>query len=275
MHAAPERPVLDIPMDLYMAEQDAYASIAEFYDLEHDGFGDDIAFYLQYVESAGDPVLEVACGTGRVTIPIALQGYRITGADCSEPMLTRARHRALEHGVQPAFIQADMKDAHTIPGGPFGVVIMALDALSHLAKIEDQIEALSSARQALDPRGVLLLDVMHASPSRLQAMDGAVGFDGHWQLDDGSSVDRLSSHVVLPASQAIESQIWYDHLAPNGTVTRRSSSMRQRYCSPGELTLMLTRAGFEEVVLYGGYELDPLEDTSERIVVAAEATRTR
>jgi hypothetical protein len=48
-----------------MDEQDAYASIAEFYDLEHDAFVDDVGFYLQYVESAGDPVLELACGSHR------------------------------------------------------------------------------------------------------------------------------------------------------------------------------------------------------------------
>ncbi len=275
MHAAPGLLAIDIQMDLEMPEQDAYASIAEFYDLEHDAFDDDVAFYLQYVESAGDPVLELACGTGRVTIPIASAGFRVVGADSSVPMLSRARDRGRGHGVEPIFVHSDMKEARTIPGGPFGVVIMALGALSHLTTIDDQIVALSSVRQALDPRGVLLLDMMHASPGRLQAMDGAVGFDGRWQLVDGSVVDRFSSHAVYPATQTIDSHIWYDHLSPDGTLTRKSSDLRQRYVSPGELTVMLMHSGFEEVVLYGGYELEPFEDSSERIVIAAEATRTR
>ena len=255
---------------------DPYAEIAEFYDLEHDDHRADVEMYLQYVESAGDPVLEVACGTGRVAVPIARAGYRVVGADVSEPMLARAKLRAdslIDSGLL-TLVSAGMANAHTLPGGPFGVVIMALGALSHLATQELQLAALRSAHQALDPRGVLLVDVFHASPARLQELDGGMGVDGRWELESGASVERFSTHAVFPASQTIDTRIWFDVTSNEGSLRRVSTSMTQRYVSPGELRLMLREAGFQDMMFYGGYDLDPFEDGSDRLIVAAEMTRT-
>jgi ubiquinone/menaquinone biosynthesis C-methylase UbiE len=254
--------------------QDAYASIAEFYDLEHDEFTDDVDFMLQFVESIGDPVLELACGTGRIAVPIAAAGYRVRGSDISSPMLDRARARALNQQVDVQWHLAALEDAHTIPGGPFGVVIMALGALNHLPTQEEQIAALASARRALDPRGALLLDVLHPSPHRLTALDGSNTLDGYWPTDNGGTVQRFSSHTVYPASQTIDTQIWYDETAPSGTLQRHLLRMTQRYCPPGELLLMLREAGFEDAIMYGSYDLEPFSDTSERMLVVAEATKT-
>jgi len=256
---------------------DPYAELAEFYDLEHDDHVSDVEMYLQYVESAGDPVLEVACGTGRIAVPIAQVGYRVVGADVSESMLDRARMREegkVDQGLL-TYVLADMTETHTIQGGPFGVVIMALGALSHLATQERQLAALRSAHQALDPRGVLLIDIFHASPARLQALDGGIGVDGRWELDSGDSVERFSTHHVFPATQTIDTRIWYDVTSEAGTVRRVSMSMTQRYVSPGELALMLSKAGFQDMMFYGGYDLEPFDDGSDRLIVAAEMTKTR
>ncbi|CAN5901678.1 class I SAM-dependent methyltransferase [soil metagenome] len=255
---------------------DPYAEIAEFYDLEHDDHVADVQMYLQYVESAGDPVLEVACGTGRIALPIAQAGHRVVAADISEPMLNRARMRANGEvvGGSLTLVSADMTEAHTIQGGPFGVVIMALGALSHLPAQRLQLAALQSAHQALDPRGVLLVDVFHASPTRLHALDGGVGADGRWEVENGNRVERFSTHSVFPATQTIDTRIWFDVTRPDGTLRRVSTSMTQRYVSPGELSLMLSKAGFQDMMFYGGYELEPFEDGSDLLIVAAEVTKT-
>lgn len=254
--------------------RDHYAPIAEFYDLEHDELTDDVEFYQQYVESIGDPVLELACGSGRIAVPIAEMGYRVTGADISTPMLDRARERAANAEVRVSLINADMASAHNVPGGPYGVVIMALGALSHLTTLEEQVQALSSARRALDPRGALLIDVMHAAPHRLMALDGSHALDGTWITADGTTVQRFSHHVVFPASQTIETQIWYDRTTQSGSVTRHVMRLTQRYLGVGELRLMLDAAGFQDALFYGGYGLEPFDDSAERMIVVAEATKT-
>ncbi len=74
-----------------MPAESPYDSIAAYYDLEHRSFTEDIDFYLQFIEAAGDPVLELGCGTGRILRGIAEAGFAVTGVDSSAPMLDFAR----------------------------------------------------------------------------------------------------------------------------------------------------------------------------------------
>ncbi len=71
---------------------------------------DDIQFYLDCVEEYGDPTMELACGTGRITIPLAEKGIDITGLDLSEMMLKRAKDKASKNDLDIDFIRSDMKD---------------------------------------------------------------------------------------------------------------------------------------------------------------------
>ena len=80
-----------------MGAADPYAEIPELYDLEHADFADGVAFYQQFAEVIGDPILELGCGTGRLLQPLAAAGHRVTGIDQSAPMLARA-HEHLAGG---------------------------------------------------------------------------------------------------------------------------------------------------------------------------------
>jgi len=80
------------------------------YDLLSKGVIDDIPFYLRHVKKYGDPVLELACGTGRVTIPLAESGINITGIDISESMLSHAQAKAKEKEVAIEWIKGDCRD---------------------------------------------------------------------------------------------------------------------------------------------------------------------
>lgn len=64
------------------------------YDLQNKDFVEDIPFYLHQIKKYGEPVLELACGTGRITIPIAKQGVKISGLDISKSMLSHAKRKA-------------------------------------------------------------------------------------------------------------------------------------------------------------------------------------
>lgn len=253
---------------------DPYRDIADLYDIEHDEFDLDIQMYLQFVKTVGDPVLELACGTGRILSAVAGAGFRVTGADASEAMLARAQARIAAAGHQHlvSLQRADIVDAAQLPGGPFGVVIIALDGLLHLTRQSDQLSALQSARQALDPRGLLLLDVFHASPRRLTEIEQGVRHDGTWSIDVGTRVDKFSARTIAPAEQHLSTSLWYDQIERGGAVRRTATSFTQRYITPGEMSLLLTAAGFPEWQVYGDYELSPFDDESDRLIVAAEVT---
>jgi len=259
-----------------MSAETPYDEIAAYYDLEHRSFTDDVDLYLQFIEAAGDPVVELGCGTGRILRGIAEAGYSATGLDSSAPMLDFARTALAAEGLidGTTLIEGDFADSTLLPEAHFGVAIIGLDSLLHATTLEGQLAVLRAAWQSLDPRGQLIIDVLHATPARLMSMDGGIAFNGSWMMSDGARLDKLVSQSIEAAEQLIHSEIWYDVTSAGGAVTRTRTGFTQRWIGSGELLLMLQLAGFQDWRVYGSYDLDPLDAHSDRLIVAAEKTRT-
>jgi SAM-dependent methyltransferase len=222
----------------------------------------------------GDPILELGCGSGRVLVPLAMAGHRVTGIDRSAPMLDRARAVVEEAGVgnHVTLIDAAMTDAERVADEGFGLVLVSLNGLMHLTTATDQRRALAAARGALDPRGMLVIDTLNPTPDAFATFDGRVVHEGSWERSDGTRVDRFSSRTHSPAEQLIATDLWYDLTDPSGEMRRVRSEFPMRYVTPAELELLLELTGFVEWKLYGSYDLDPFDDDSERLIVTAEVT---
>ncbi|MCC6790266.1 MAG: methyltransferase domain-containing protein [Thermomicrobiales bacterium] len=261
-------------MDDLRPPADPYADIPELYDLEHDAFSDDIPFYLQSITAVGDPVLELGCGSGRLLRPIADAGFRVTGLDQSEAMLDRARRclRGARQKRRVTLFQGGMDRAAEAPGGPFGVAIFSLNGFMHLTTPAEQRAALASVRAAMDPRGQLLIDVLNPTLEALHSFTHGVVHEGSWSRNDGTRVDKVSSRRLSTTEQVIHSRIWYDLVSSDGALRRVVTEFDLRYVHRHELELMLELAGFPQWQVYGNYELDPYDDSSERLIVAAEVT---
>ena len=250
-----------------------YDSIATLYDIELAAFADDIPLMRNIAEIVGDPIVELGCGSGRVLLPIAADGFDVTGVDTSRPMLNELERRAadLDGGAVKA-VQADMRGPLPLPSDTFGVAIFSLNGLLHLETQADQIASLTEAARILDRRGQLLIDIFHPTPEYLTQLAGGPHLEGTWTVDAERDVEKWSHRRIHPASQTIDTRIWYDSVRADGTVERVRTAFRFRYIHAAELELMLDRAGFVEWRIYGSYELDPLDDASDRIVALAELT---
>ncbi len=252
---------------------DPYAPIAALYDLEHDTFTDDIALLRNIVEIVGDPVVELGCGSGRVLLPIASDGFAVTGIDASAEMLNRLDVRARDlDDAQVTLVHADMRGPLPIDASTFGVAIFSLNGLMHLETQADQLAALTEAARILDPRGQLVIDLFNPTPSYLSGLDHGAHLEGIWRDDAGREVEKWSHRVIHPATQTIGTRIWYDSMREDGSIHRVRSAFTLRYIHAAELELMLERAGFVEWKFYGSYELDPFNDASDRLIALAELT---
>ena len=253
---------------------DPYHEIGPLYDLEHASFRADVDLLVTIAQAVGDPILELGCGSGRILVPLAEAGFRVTGLDASRPMLDRAREAIRSAGVadRVTLVEGDMRSADRAPGGPFGLVIFSLNSLMHLTTPQDQRAALEAAYRSLDPRGQLVIDTMNPSPDQLSHLQNGPHLEGSWTLPDGTSVDKWSHRRVSPATQIIETVLWYDRVEPGGSLKRVRSAFALRYVHASELALMLELSGFTEPMIYGSYELDPYTDESDRILVTAEVT---
>lgn len=243
--------------------QNPYDAIAEYYDLEHDQFEDDIAFYLNVFQEG--PILEVGAGTGRITAALARAGLDAWGVEPSGAMLERARIRVrdlpsahLVHGTL-----GDLSDAPA-----FSAVLFGLNTLWHFIDTEDQLAALHGARARLRPTGLLVVDVSNplALADRGGKGDLRVRFVAEYE---GDAVTCWSAAWDDEAEQLLSLSLSYDRTDAGGCVRRVSASLELRYLYRRELEILLRAAGFRLLNLYGSYDLDPYDMNSRSILAIA------
>jgi SAM-dependent methyltransferase len=242
---------------------DPYERIAEFYDCEHGDFEDDIHFYQQAVPEG--EVLEVGVGTGRVAAALAARGRRVHGLDPSESMLRRAREQhvsrgslRLERGSLP-----DLPDKHL-----YDAVILSLNTLWHVTDMAAQVQSLRAAGLALQPGGLLLVDLTNPLAMADRGAQGEVR--ERFRGPCGTSLLIAQSAAWDDqAEQTLRLELSYDCLAADGSVTRTAASLLLRYLYRSELELMLQLAGLEVRQVFGSYDMDPFDATSTNILTVA------
>src|ERR1700691_3650213 len=99
-------------------------------------------YYLNIALESTGPILELACGSGQLTVPVAAKGLPTTGLDQSANMLSAARRRAAAAGAQVQLVESDMRDFDL--GQPYSLIFIARNSLLHLSE-PDEFAALFSA----------------------------------------------------------------------------------------------------------------------------------
>ena len=156
----------------------AYEALAESYDrLTNDvDYEATVDFYMQILAREGlkpRTCVDLACGTGSVTAILAQRGYRVTGVDMSEEMLTVAAMKTQDLEPRPMFSCQYLQELR-LPRA-VDMAVGALDSLDYILDPEDCKEAIRRAYKALNPGGIFIFDVN--TPEKLRAMDDQVYLD--------------------------------------------------------------------------------------------------
>src|SRR3990172_3774670 len=153
--------------DFWARNEMTYDLLAHFYDLENADFIEDLDFWVGLAKESGGPVLELGCGSGRVTQQIAPAGITIVGLDHSEPMLALARaklNRKSEVAARATLVCGDMTNFNLAPtpnSNPhhFPLIIVPFNTFMHLLTVTDQLAMLTCSRKHLITGGKLVLDL--------------------------------------------------------------------------------------------------------------------
>ena len=211
-----------------------------------------VPFYADLARRADGAVLELACGTGQLTIPIAPLGRPTLGLDQSIAMLNVAKKRASAANVSVAFVQSDMRDFAL--GRSFNLIFVARNSLLHLLSTADLLAALTAVRRHLAPDGVFAFDVFNpnvgilAKPvgERFPVMEmstptfGSLCVEATHDYDSATQVNRATWYISTPDKR----DAWIVPLV-------------LRSIFPQELPLLLSAAGLELISRFGDVSGEP------------------
>lgn len=247
------------------------ADLARLYDVFP--FDADVPYYLGLAGEQRGPVLEVASGSGRVLLPLARSGHRLTGLDASPAMLALAREKLQAAGPEvmdrATLIEADMRSFAL--GETFGLAIIAAKSFAYLLTPAEQLQALRTIASHLQPGGLLALDLHHPRPAWLLEPPGSLRQDLAQDVpEQGVTVLRTETAVSTDlANQIRVIRSAYEIVATDGSVTKRFVEWPYRYIYRFEAEHLLERAGLTVEALYGGYEHEPFTSDSPMMLLLA------
>ena len=249
--------------------RDPFAAGAPFYDVDLEGYDEDVALYERLADAGWSTVLELGCGTGRVAVALARAGLTVTGIDVSAAMLAVARERtAGAAGV--ALLEADMCTLDL--GERFDAVIVPLGGLQHLASLDALVAAMAAIARHLAPDGLAVIDV--EAPHADDFTPGPQPLTEHWTrpwaAGGGALVTKLVAVDARP-SEGVRDVTWhFDVQAPEGGLRRVTQQFTLRTLTPGELELAARIAGLSVTGTFGTYDLDPFQDGDARLIMTLE-----
>jgi SAM-dependent methyltransferase len=237
---------------------------AELYDLVAPRFADMERHYVRAAGGAGSRVLELACGSGRLTLPLAASGALVVGGDSSEPMLVKARKVAAERGVDIRFVALDMRDFAL--GEQFDAVVIGANSLMHLHTHDDFAWAFSAMRRHLAPGGKLLFDIFVPSARLLSLPSGERVHLSSFTHPEMGVVTVEETIAYDPINQMSRAD-WYWSMEEHRDFRHTRLDLRQIY--PQELPLLLNLGGLKLEERFGDFDRSPLTPQSWRQVCSA------
>ena len=253
---------------------DRFDSFARFYDPDLGDWDDDLQMVELYAARCGSPILELGCGTGRVLLPLARRGYRITGIDASAAMLEQAQAKVTgeDLGELVTLVQQEMGELEL--GERFTLAFAALNSFAHLHTTGDQLAALARIHRHLNPGGLLILDLFNPDLARLLDSRGQVSLARVMtDPETGHRLMRFFSEEVDLGQQLIHTTYIVDEIDAGGNVRRTLFPFTLRYLFRYELELLLRHAGFEIEAVYGSHDLDEFSGESEQMITVARRPR--
>jgi len=260
----------------------------DLYDMEYEGSSDHDARFFARLLARVRPrrVLELACGSGRVTFTLAraLPAAEIVGLDSSIDMLGKAvaARDDTESSVRTrvSFVKGDMRD-WAGSGEAFDAVLISCCSVSHLLALDDRRRTWATAFRLLRPGGVFILDVRVPDLATLAESQRVrprafVDLDidaTRRSLGEEARLLRCTATTYEPHRQRADVRLIYDRFHQRALAERLVTDFASHVYFPAELELLFVSAGFEIAQRYGDYRFAPCDRTSQYVVTVARRPR--
>lgn len=252
-------------------ETEPFYRDGQFYDLLHVGFLKDKDFFVEEAVRLGGPVLEVACGTGRITIPIAQKGIEIVGLDISPGMLAQAKKKSIAEKLKIEWVHADCRNFNL--NRKFKFIFIPFNSMQHLHD-QSSLEAFfQQVKKHLAPGGTFVIDVFNPSLSLLNR-NPTERFEVMDVVDSVSGEQIYIEEMVhYNATTQINHIKWY--YSVKNKKDFRVDELNLRCFFPQELDMLVQYNGFEIIQKFGDFKRGAFTNTSmKQILVLKAVNRT-
>ncbi len=228
-------------------------------------FLDDLQFYTKWLSRIKDAkTLELGCGTGRLTIPLAKDGYDITGVDFTSSMLQTAKEKATRAGLDIEFIEADMRTLN-LPE-KFDLIFIPFNSIHHLYKNEDLFNTFKVVRHHLKDGGLFLLDCFNPNIQYIVEGEKETINTAEYATDDGRE-------ILIKQKMRYENRTQINRIEWHYFINGKFDSIQNidmRMFFPQELNSYLELNGFNIIHKFGSFEDELFSDNSAKQIFVCQ-----
>lgn len=237
-----------------------YGDFARVYDklqdADYEAFADYYEKIFEHFGKKPELILDLACGTGSVTIPLAKRGYDMIGLDLSCEMLGIAREKAAECGADILFLNQDMTEFELY--GTVDAIVCALDGINYITESEDLKRVFELAENYLNPGGLMIFDLN--SEHKLGKILG-----GNTFVNDEQGIYYVWQSDFDEETRICQFELNFFEEQPDGSYLRFDEYQEERAYSAEEIKTAAERARLKVEGFYKPFTFSTADDLDERI----------
>jgi len=219
----------------------------------------DLKFYKKWLPKNKDArILELCCGTGRLTLPIAKDGYNIVGVDITLSMLEKARKKASEDGLEVEFIEADIRTLELTE--KFDLIFIPFNSIHHLYQNKDLFQAFNVVKKHLKENGLFLLDCFNPNIQYIVESEKEEKKIAEYITEDGRNVE-IKQKMQYESKTQINRIEWHYYINDKFDSIQ---NLDMRLYFPQELDSYLKQHGFAIIQKFGNFKEQEFNDSSEK-----------
>ena len=241
------------------------------YDLLYADLEEDIPFWIEKAHQCNGKILEIGCGTGRITIPIAKSNVYVTGIDISSHMLKILKKKSLQNNVHIDTHLMDMRalDLKEL----FNLIIVPYRGFQHLLTITDQEQSLISMRKTLNANGHLIINLF---PPNIEMFDQnkLISYESKTIANNHKQEKLTIRHRVQvdPETQNVSVDLFTQHQNEGIIFKEQYFEYTLSYLYEKEAEYLFRNCGYQVIDLYGDYNRGPYQSGSADMIWVLEKT---
>ncbi|MFS0864056.1 class I SAM-dependent methyltransferase [Fredinandcohnia sp. 179-A 10B2 NHS] len=241
----------------------------ELYDKENNPYIDDVKFLMKWAQKKGGPIIDLACGTGRATIPLAEKGFELLGVDIHTGMLELARKKTDGKNLPVSWVEQDCTKLDLGIKSPF--IYMVGNSFQHFLTNEVQNQLLTSIRNHLEENGVFVFGTRFPSADELLQPPTEEYWKSYRDEETGRIVDVSTINNYDSLTQVQHYITIRRSKDENGNiVSETKSNIALRYVFPQEMKRLLNENGLEVLEIYRDWNENPLTSDSYQMIYVCQ-----